>query len=294
MQFTLFDMLINSNEMLSREQAVILAYNLICAVKFLHTCNIVHRDLKPENIMITEHMEVKIFDFGLSRTLAMKPKPGKVQRKMSSNCFTRYYRPPEVILSKPDYDESADLWSLGCLLSLVFQKTVRSGEDILMLFNGDSCFPMSPIEQSGESDQEMDKYNVSSNDHLLEIISGLNLKEKDGRCYKNLESYDYLKRLFKSLDITNTDLLEERHKGMAKDMKEMISRFLQFDCSQRPKLAQVLDHPMFKEIRQKQCEAPSLKYISISVDRIPFNEDQDSCKDYNSKQLIKYIAKVSD
>ena len=44
-------------------------YNLICAVKFLHSLNIIHRDLKPANILIDSNCDVKLCDFGLARTL---------------------------------------------------------------------------------------------------------------------------------------------------------------------------------------------------------------------------------
>lgn len=99
MSFTLFDLLTKAEGKLSHEQALILSYNLLCAVKYLHSCNIMHRDLKPENILVTEDMQVKICDFGLSRSIISKEKPGKKTRSTSSCCFTRYYRPPEVILS---------------------------------------------------------------------------------------------------------------------------------------------------------------------------------------------------
>jgi mitogen-activated protein kinase 1/3 len=46
-----------------------ISYNLFCALKFLHTANIIHRDLKPANILIDSDCNVKICDFGLSRTL---------------------------------------------------------------------------------------------------------------------------------------------------------------------------------------------------------------------------------
>lgn len=44
-------------------------YNLLNAVKFLHSRNVIHRDLKPANILIDKDCNVKICDFGLARTL---------------------------------------------------------------------------------------------------------------------------------------------------------------------------------------------------------------------------------
>lgn len=121
--FTLEDVLGNVGVTLSQSQAKVLAYNLLCAIKFLHSCNIMHRDLKPENILITDEVEIKICDFGLSRSIKVE-QPNKMQRKRSFACFTRPYRPPEVIMCQSDYDERSDLWSIGCILSEVFRKTV--------------------------------------------------------------------------------------------------------------------------------------------------------------------------
>lgn len=44
-------------------------YNLICAVRYLHSANVLHRDLKPANILVNEDCSVKICDFGLARSI---------------------------------------------------------------------------------------------------------------------------------------------------------------------------------------------------------------------------------
>ena len=44
-------------------------YNLLKALNFIHSANLIHRDLKPSNILIDENSQVKIVDFGLSRTM---------------------------------------------------------------------------------------------------------------------------------------------------------------------------------------------------------------------------------
>ena len=45
-------------------------YNLLCAVKYLHSANVLHRDLKPANVLVNEDCSVKISDFGLARSIS--------------------------------------------------------------------------------------------------------------------------------------------------------------------------------------------------------------------------------
>lgn len=127
MPYTLLDV-INSPQKLTENQVLIFTYNFLCAMKFIHKCNLVHRDLKPSNILITESMEVRIADFGLSRSVeSLKSSQyGKLRRQMSCTCFTRYYRPPEVILASNNFDQSADVWSMGCILYEILQKSENS------------------------------------------------------------------------------------------------------------------------------------------------------------------------
>lgn len=44
-------------------------YQLLLAVKYLHSAGILHRDIKPANVLLTEACELKLCDFGLSRSL---------------------------------------------------------------------------------------------------------------------------------------------------------------------------------------------------------------------------------
>lgn len=43
-------------------------YNLLTAVKYIHSCNVLHRDLKPANVLINEDCTIKVCDFGLARS----------------------------------------------------------------------------------------------------------------------------------------------------------------------------------------------------------------------------------
>ena len=53
----------------TEEHVVLLMYNLIRAMKFIHSANVMHRDIKPANILVDSHFNVKICDFGIARSL---------------------------------------------------------------------------------------------------------------------------------------------------------------------------------------------------------------------------------
>jgi serine/threonine protein kinase len=110
-----------------------LTHNIIEAVAFLHSRHLIHRDLKPANLLLTQDLRVKICDFGFARTLPAKDS----QETLSPNRFTRWYRPPEVILQNVHYDQSADIWSLGCIISEVaFKANAAQGYPTKTLFMG--------------------------------------------------------------------------------------------------------------------------------------------------------------
>jgi serine/threonine protein kinase len=174
MEFFDFDLsnLLMTNDRINENQAKTLIYNLLLTMKFLHTANIMHRDLKPSNILITEQCTIKLCDFGFARTIRepngvnMKESP---MRPLSPICFTRYYRPPELIFQNKVYDEKADVWSTGCVISEIIQQLVCEENKNKILFKGSSCYPISPT--TGQNDENVKQ--IDSNDQLLMILGVL-------------------------------------------------------------------------------------------------------------------------
>jgi mitogen-activated protein kinase 15 len=89
-------------------------YQVMKAIKFLHSAQIIHRDLKPSNLLINSDCLLKICDFGLARSL-VSDREG-TDMVLTEEVATRWYRAPEVLLGSQTYDKSADIWSIGCIL----------------------------------------------------------------------------------------------------------------------------------------------------------------------------------
>lgn len=65
--FDMMKLLSNKSNKINPLQAKTLIYNLLLAIKYLHTTGVMHRDLKPSNILITEKCTIKLCDFGFAR-----------------------------------------------------------------------------------------------------------------------------------------------------------------------------------------------------------------------------------
>jgi mitogen-activated protein kinase 1/3 len=148
--------LISTPQYLSIDHVRFLMYQLLCALKYMHSACVIHRDIKPANILINEDCGLKVCDFGLARVLRPKteipdaldpaagvqasssssaatmasagaspsgskvqptPPPKQVlQRQLTKHVVTRWYRPPELILLQ-EYTTFVDVWSVGCIFA---------------------------------------------------------------------------------------------------------------------------------------------------------------------------------
>mmetsp|Transcript_118101 Transcript_118101/g.338789 ORF Transcript_118101/g.338789 Transcript_118101/m.338789 type:complete len:442 (-) Transcript_118101:503-1828(-) len=85
-----------------------LVKQLANALDYCHMQQIMHRDLKPSNVLIMANGQLKLCDFGLSRTF-------EGAGNYSTRVITLWYRPPELLLGARYYDASVDVWSAGCI-----------------------------------------------------------------------------------------------------------------------------------------------------------------------------------
>lgn len=103
--------LCKQENLLSEERIKELVLQIGNVISYLHNFGIIHRDLKPENCVMTEignNAKVKIIDFGLSKILGVNENSKEAYGTLS-------YAAPEII-SKTDYNNKIDIWSIGIIL----------------------------------------------------------------------------------------------------------------------------------------------------------------------------------
>ncbi|KAM7414442.1 hypothetical protein PAMA_019319 [Pampus argenteus] len=91
-----------------------LAHQVALAINFLHLKGLMHRDLKPSNVLLTEDLNAKVTDFGLSRvsTSALNSK----EEMAGENAGSYKYMPPEAFEVSYQPVRAFDIYSYGILL----------------------------------------------------------------------------------------------------------------------------------------------------------------------------------
>ncbi|KAK4487136.1 hypothetical protein RD792_006451, partial [Penstemon davidsonii] len=121
---------IKANDDLTREHYQFFLYQLLRALKYIHTANVYHRDLKPKNILANANCKLKICDFGLAR-VAFSDTPTTIF--WTDYVATRWYRAPELcgsFFSK--YTSAIDIWSIGCIFAEVLTgKPLFPGKNVV-------------------------------------------------------------------------------------------------------------------------------------------------------------------
>lgn len=283
------------NTAISYNQFLILVYNLLLSIKYMHSAGVVHRDLAPKNILVNGNCQVQICDFGWSRTIEEYNEDfcliGKRQRSLTVDFCTRYYRAPENILRTEHYNNRTDIWSFGCIVAELLKFVLNQEnqqedkKSTRILFKGSSCYPTSP---DPESKQEDGTFELSSKDQLVVILRSLGQDAKPSDLY-NKDQVDQFSRMQNFAQTLKHTALEHKLKGAPSEMVDFIRKCLTLDQQHRPKADDLLNHEVFSKIRCLEYEQEAKQTISCPVDLI---KDKEFSVNKVKKFIMQTVAKI--
>ncbi|KAJ2800063.1 mitogen activated protein kinase, partial [Coemansia guatemalensis] len=118
---------------LSEEHVQYFLYQILRALKYIHSCNVLHCDLKPANILLNfncdlkpanvllnSKCDLKVCNFGLAR--GSNDDNDNNESFLTGCVATGWYRAPEIMLSFKEYTKAIDIWSVGCIMAEMLSK----------------------------------------------------------------------------------------------------------------------------------------------------------------------------
>ena len=105
--------MLQSQGKLPPEHALAISAHVCDALQYAHSHGVVHRDIKPANILLNMEGQVKVADFGLSKTNDTS-QAGLTKTNMAMG--TPDFVAPETLTPGMDVDGRADLYAVGVML----------------------------------------------------------------------------------------------------------------------------------------------------------------------------------
>lgn len=229
---------------LSDDHVQFLVYQILRGMKYVHSAGIIHRDLKPSNIAVNEDCELKILDFGLARP---------TENEMTGYVATRWYRAPEIMLNWMHYQQTVDMWSVGCIMAeMLTSKTLFPGTDHIDQLTRILLLCGTPAEET---------LNKITSEEARNYIRSLQRMEK-----KNFQEY------FKGANTLAIDLLE---------------KMLELDADRRITAEQALSHSYLVQYADPSDEPSSLPYDQTFED---YDLPVETWKDYVWNEVLNFQA----
>ncbi|XP_046388977.1 mitogen-activated protein kinase 14-like isoform X2 [Ischnura elegans] len=228
---------------LSDDHVQFLVYQILRGLKYIHSAGIIHRDLKPSNIAVNEDCELKILDFGLARP---------TENEMTGYVATRWYRAPEIMLNWMHYNQTVDIWSVGCIMAeLLTSRTIFPGTDHIDLLTRIFVLCGTP------SDETLQKISCKEARNYIKSLPVL--KKKD------------FKDVFKGANPLAIDLLE---------------KMLELDADKRITAEQALAHKYLAQYADPSDEPISAPYDQSFED---MNLTVDNWKKLVYEEVINFV-----
>eukprot|EP00245_Coleochaete_scutata_P016665 TRINITY_DN7870_c0_g1_i1.p1 TRINITY_DN7870_c0_g1~~TRINITY_DN7870_c0_g1_i1.p1 ORF type:complete len:537 (+),score=136.56 TRINITY_DN7870_c0_g1_i1:362-1972(+) len=243
---------IKANDDLTPEHYQFFLYQLLRALKYIHTANVFHRDLKPKNVLANADCKLKICDFGLAR-VAFNDAPTAIF--WTDYVATRWYRAPELcgsFFSK--YTPAIDIWSIGCIFAEVL--------------TGRPLFPGKNVV------------------HQLELMTDLlgSPSAESVAKVRNEKARRYLSSMKKKPAIPFTQKFPHADPLAVR----LLERMLAFDPSQRPTAEEALADPYFKGLAKVEREPSAQPITKMEFEFERKRVNMDDVKELIYREILEY------
>eukprot|EP00747_Dinoflagellata_sp_TGD_P186983 gnl/TRDRNA2_/TRDRNA2_44405_c0_seq1.p1 gnl/TRDRNA2_/TRDRNA2_44405_c0~~gnl/TRDRNA2_/TRDRNA2_44405_c0_seq1.p1 ORF type:complete len:493 (-),score=99.51 gnl/TRDRNA2_/TRDRNA2_44405_c0_seq1:174-1652(-) len=206
-------------------------YQLLKALKYMHSGQLLHRDIKPSNILLNSDCLVKVCDFGLARGVIQQNGPTS-NPVLTDYVATRWYRAPEILLGSTSYTKGVDVWSVGCIL----------GE----LISGKPIFP-------GTS-------TMNQLDRVMEVTG--RPTPEDIEAIKS----PFAATMLESLPVSRSRPLNEMFPSATVEALDLIRQCLQFNPNKRTSAKGLLRHAYVDQFHNPEDEFDCDRVIQIPID----------------------------
>ncbi|CAM9203440.1 unnamed protein product [Scytosiphon promiscuus] len=207
---------IYSRQRLTDEHTQYFLYQILCALKYIHSASVLHRDLKPSNVLLNANCDLKLCDFGLSRGVQDEHETGD----LTEYVVTRWYRAPEIMLSVQNYNEAIDVWSVGCIFGeMLGRKPLFAGNDYI---------------------------------HQLKLITSLIGKPAESDLW--FVTNPRARRFMLGLPDTSPVNLGVKFPDSNADAVDLLSKMLILDPNRRITVEQALEHPYLESLHDATLE----------------------------------------
>ena len=167
--------IISSPQPLTDDHCQYFLYQILRALKYIHSAHVLHRDLKPSNLLLNGNCDLKVCDFGLARVAHPEENHAGF---MTEYVATRWYRAPEIMLSWKEYTKAIDVWSVGCIFAeLLGRRPLFPGKDYIHQLNLITDVIGTPDQEDIESieSEKARRYDLKLLPHLTRMPSSAHL-----------------------------------------------------------------------------------------------------------------------
>ncbi|KAH7702237.1 CMGC/MAPK protein/P38 protein kinase [Aphelenchoides avenae] len=244
----------NGMKLINFDHIKYITYQLLRALKYLHSAQVIHRDLKPSNLAINEECDLTVLDFGLARTVSAN------NDNLTAYVISRWYRSPEVIYwNNVSYNAKADVWSVGCILAELLTGRV--------LFPGSEAMEQYRliIHLCGSPDEDLMRKIEEQNSPAMRMV---------------------VERMGGNRQRAN---FGEFFRGVPADAVDLLDKLLVLDPDRRISVEEALSHPYLREYSMPSDEPTADRPFDIGD-----NDTSKSVADWKQiiwDEILKHNAK---